>query len=57
MGTDWRTLAATAHAPKDRKEFIQAAQELRDRGWRLDDIASALRLTRAGVIELLRGRA
>ncbi len=56
---DWRDMASAMrhqHKPRDRREFIAAARELRGRGLKLDDIAYTLNLTRVGVIELLRER-
>lgn len=44
---------ADQHAPQDRHDFMRAAVELVGRGLTPDDIASALRITRRGVLELL----
>ena len=45
---------ADRHAPQDRHDYMRAAADLATRGLTLDDIAAALRLTRAGVMDLLR---
>lgn len=44
---------ADDHKPQDRFDFMRAAVELAGRGLKPDDIASTLRITRRGVLELL----
>ena len=46
--------SATDHAPRDRYEYQKACADLRSRGLHPDDIAACLRLSKLGVIELLR---
>lgn len=48
---------ADEHKPQDRHDFMRAAADMAGRGMKPDDIASALRITRAGVRELLRDHA
>ena len=45
--------AATEHFPRTRHETRAAAVSLLSRGYGLSDAAHALRLTRAGVLDLL----
>jgi orotate phosphoribosyltransferase-like protein len=44
--------AATLHRPTDQRGLLLAAQELRARGLRLADIASALDLSQVAVLQL-----
>ncbi len=44
---------ATAHRPRDRREFQRAARDLMAQGLTTDDVARVLGITRRAVLDLL----